>query len=399
MEQIIHRINIESLAFFIFGFSFIISYLIIPKLISVIRFKNLMDGPNLRSSHFDKTPTLGGVVFYISLVFGLFVIHYYDVIDISFNILVGLTVLFFVGIKDDLVVLSAKSKVLAQLLAITFILINPDLHIVSFHGFFGITEILFFLTIAFSYFIMIFIINSYNLMDGIDGLAAMLGIVIFTIYAIFFYRIELIFYFLLSVISIGFLIAFLRFNLSKKRKIFMGDTGSMIVGFLIGIMTLRFLALKVTELEKLHIDSKNCILIVFAILFFPVIDVVRVIIMRLINKRKAFSPDRCHMHHILVDKGLSHVKASVILTISSVIIFLVIFLTNTYLSVFGLVVLFFILTFFTFYILLLLDSDRSANKYRKKFKSLFPRSFQIREFRIRKRIIITLKSLFFKNML
>ncbi len=358
-----------------------------------------MDGPNLRSSHFDKTPTLGGVVFYISLIFGLFIIHYIDLVDINFNILIGITILFFTGIKDDLVVLSPKSKVLAQLMAITFILIHPDLQIYTFSGFFGIYELPLLLTIIFSYLFIVFIINAYNLMDGIDGLASMLAIVIFSIYATFFYSIELDFYFLLCIVSVGFLIAFLPYNLSNKKKIFMGDTGSMIVGFLIGIMTLRFLTLNAAQFQKIQIKPESAFLIVLAILFFPVIDVVRVIMMRLINRRNPFSPDRCHMHHILVDKGLSHIKTSIILTISSVLVFIIVFLTGRYLNNFGLLILYGVIILFSFYILTLLDSNSLIRKYRKKIRSLFPRSFQDIEFRIRKKIIILIKGMFFKDLL
>jgi len=398
MGTLIHKLNIETVAFLILIFTFSLSYLLIPKLIDIIKYMNLMDKPDVRSSHKDETPTLGGIVFYISIVLSLYIIHFFDNVDISFNIITGLTILFFVGIKDDLMVLSAGSKVVVQLVAITFILLNSDLHIISFNGFLGVNEIPFLLMIIFSYLIVIFIINAYNLIDGIDGLAGMLGILIFTIYAILFYQLKLYLYFLLTSMSIGFLMAFLRYNLSKNKKIFMGDTGSMIIGFLIGILTLRFLALNTFQFTEIHIKPQNALLIVLVILFFPTIDVTRVVFMRLINKKKPFQADRCHMHHILVDKGLSHKKASTVLIFSSIFIFLVIFFMNTLLNYFGLIILFFFLTLFTYFVLLILDSDRSARKYRKRFRSYFPKEFQFWEFRIRKKIIITLKELFFKNL-
>jgi len=399
MEQLLNKLNIETLSLLIFGISFAISYVVIPKVISINKYKNLMDHPDVRSSHLNEIPTLGGIGFFISSLFSIFIIHFYDDVDICFNIIIGLTILFFVGIKDDLMVLSAKYKVLAQLFAITFIVLHTDVDIHNFYGILGINEISIFITIPFSYFFMIFIINAYNLIDGIDGLAAMLGIVIFNIFAILFYFIELDIYFLLSVVTVGFLLAFLRFNLSNRNKIFMGDTGSMILGFLIGIMTLRFLALDITQFQEVYVLPQNSFLIILAILFFPVIDVVRVIMIRLINKKRLFYPDRCHMHHILIDKGITHIKASITLTSSSIFIFVVIFLMNRFLSVIGLSILFVMLTLFTFIILIILDSDTSSKKYRKKFKSFFPRSFQKKEFRIRKKIIISLKRLFYRNML
>jgi UDP-GlcNAc:undecaprenyl-phosphate/decaprenyl-phosphate GlcNAc-1-phosphate transferase len=399
MELLINKLNIEVLSLIILGTSFLISYFMIPKLIGVIKFKKLMDNPNSRSSHINKTPTLAGLVFYVSMVISLFFIHYYDTIDISFNIVVGLTILLIIGLKDDLVVLSVKTKIIAQLIAITFILLNHDVHTINFHGFLGISEVPFILTIGLSYMSVIFIINAYNLIDGIDGLAGMLGVMIFAIFAAFYYKMELNIYFLLSIAPIGFLVAFLRYNLSKRNKIFMGDTGSMIVGFLIGILTLRFLSLNASQLLEVDILPENKFLVVLAILFFPVIDVGRVIIVRLLNKRHPFFPDRHHLHHILIDKDLPHIKASITLTISSVFVFIAIFLVNSYFTYPFLIVVFGILTFFTFYILLVLDLDPIMTKRRKKIKSFFPRNIQIREFRIRKRIIIGLKSIFFRKML
>jgi len=399
MKAFFLDLNIEYFAILIFGISFALCYVVTPKVISINRYKKLMDHPNLRSSHINKVPTLGGISFYISAIFSLFILHYIDKVDICFNIIIALTILFFVGIKDDLMVLSARIKVLAQLAAITFVMINPDVQIHSFHGFLGIGELSLFITIPLSYFFMIFIINAFNLIDGIDGLAGMLGMVIFSIFSIFFYYLQLDLYFLLSVVIVGFLFAFLRYNFAKKNKIFMGDTGSMIIGFLIGLMTLRFLALDTNQFLNIHIQPQNSFLIALAILFFPVIDVTRVIVMRLINKKGIFYPDRCHMHHILIDKGLTHIKASATLTINSVFVFVIIYIANIYLSALYLFVLFFVLTFFTFLTLLILDSNGEAVKYRKRFKSFFPRYVQIKEFRIRKKIIVTMKSLFYKNLM
>ena len=399
MEILINELNVESFSIIILGISFLTSYFMIPKLIGVIRFKKLMDDPNVRSSHINKTPTLAGLVFFVSMIICLFFIRYFDSMDISFNIIVGLTILLIIGLKDDLVVLSVKAKVISQLFAITFILLNQDVHFNNFHGFLGITEIPLILTISLSYLSMMFIINAYNLIDGIDGLAAMLGIIIFSIFALLFYKIELNFYFLLSIISIGFLIAFLRYNLSKNNKIFMGDTGSMIVGFLIGILTLRFLALDVAQLENINVLPQNIFVVTLSILFFPAIDVIRVIVIRLINKTGAFTPDRRHLHHVFIDKGLPHIKASITIAVSSILTFLFIYLANTYLSYVGLMVLFVFITFFTYYLLMLLDSDHMVGIHRKKIKTYIPEGIYYREFRLRKKVIIFLKKIFYRDLL
>jgi UDP-N-acetylmuramyl pentapeptide phosphotransferase/UDP-N-acetylglucosamine-1-phosphate transferase len=237
------------------------------------------------------------------------------------------------------------------------------------------------------------------LIDGIDGLSGMLGVLIFSIFGAFFYFSAHYFYFLLSVLGIGFLLAFLRFNLSKKDKIFMGDTGSLIIGFLIAIMTIRFLTMSEFEYNRIMIDPGYKFFIVLSVLFFPIIDVARVIVMRLLNKRGPFDPDRSHMHHILVDKGLKHKTASITMTICGLIIFSLLYLLNINLSALGFTFVFICLTFMTFTILLLLDSNQHASIYRKKFKRFFPRPIQVLEFRIRKMIIFVMKRLFYRNLL
>ena len=384
---------------FVFIISFVISNRMIPLIINTVHYKKLMDKPNERSSHSKVTPTLAGVAFFASLMISIFFIKKYDGNEISFNIIASLTVLFFLGLKDDLMVLSSKTKVIVQTIAIVFILVQPELQIINFYGFLEIHKIPLWLGIVFSYFLVLYIINAYNLIDGIDGLAAMLGIVISMIFAIMFYFAGLYYYTLLAVTIIGFLIAFFRYNISEKNKIFMGDTGSMIVGFLLGLMTLRFLTLNTQQLEKINVLPENIFIVVSSILFFPIIDVIRVMMVRIINKNGVFSPDRRHMHHVFIDKGLAHLKASSTFTFSNIIAFLIIYLSNPYLSYLVLTVLFVMITFVTFYLLLLLDVDPTARIQRKKLKKYVPEKIYKEEFRIRKSVIVFLKKFLYKDLL
>ena len=329
MESILQ--NIINYGLLILVISFIITYIMIPKLIGVIRYKKLMDNPNARSSHKNDIPTLGGITFYISLIVCMFFIQVYDIANIGFNIIAALTILFIAGLKDDLVILSVRAKIFSQLLAITFLLMNTDIHIYSLYGFFGIAKIPLWFTIGFSYFTMLSIINAYNLIDGIDGLASMLGILMFSIFGLVFYSLQLYFYFLICVIPIGFLVAFLRYNLSNSKKIFMGDTGSMIIGFLIGLLCLRFLSLSPMQLEKIHIQPENLLLLTLAIISVPFIDTLRIVVIRFLNKKSLFKPDRNHVHHILIDLGLSHIKSSILLTLFNVFIITLFLVLNLYL--------------------------------------------------------------------
>ena len=301
-------------AILIFLGSFVLTYLTIPKIIKVVEFKRLMDSPNQRSSHSMRTPTLGGVSFFYTLVFALFFIRGRDSLDEAMYIIPGLTILFIVGLKDDLVVITPGAKLVAQACAIAFVLANPSFTIHSLNGFLNINEIPYYLYLIIGGFMMLTIINSYNLIDGIDGLASVVGIVIMVIYTTIFYMTQEYFFALVSITMNACLMAFLGFNLSSDKKIFMGDTGSLIVGFVISVLTLKFLALRPTSYTELPFLLENAPLIAISILIVPLFDTARVFAIRIANKKAPFSPDRNHTHHVLIDYwGLSHKQASFII--------------------------------------------------------------------------------------
>jgi len=316
---------------FFFVGAYLLTFLTIPKIIRLVEYKKLMDEPNKRSSHIKITPTLGGIAFFYSMVLSLFFLKNWATYDESIYIIPGLTVLFITGLKDDLVVLSPFSKLLAQLVAVAFILVNESFTISSLNGFFGIHEIPIYVYYIIGTFFMLTIINAYNLIDGIDGLAAIVGIVILIIYATIFYMTNEYFYVLISLTLNGCLMAFLRYNLSDDKKIFMGDTGSLIVGFIISILTLKFLALSPNSLKDLPFVLENIPLIAISILIVPLFDTARVFTIRVANKKSPFSSDRNHTHHILIDYfNLSHKQASFIIGVFNLIfVYLIILLGST----------------------------------------------------------------------
>jgi len=306
--------NFLETAVSIFIGSFLLTYLTIPKIIGVVEYRRLMDSPNHRSSHKSRTPTLGGVSFFYTLIFAFFFIKGWTTLNEGFYIIPGLTILFIVGLKDDLVVISPGAKLMAQVFAIVFILANPSFTIHSLNGFLNINEIPYYLFLIIGGFMMLTIINSYNLIDGIDGLASVVGIVIMVIFTTIFYLTKEYFFALVSITMNACLMAFLGFNLSSDKKIFMGDTGSLIVGFVISILTLKFLALRPMAYTDLPFLLENAPLIAISILIVPLFDTARVFAIRIANKKAPFSPDRNHTHHVLIDYwGLSHKQASFII--------------------------------------------------------------------------------------
>ena len=312
----------------IFIGAFLLTYLTIPKIIKVVEHKRLMDDPIHRSSHKSKTPTLGGIAFFYCMIFALFFIKDRAVHLEYIYIIPGLTILFIVGLKDDMVVLSPGSKLIAQILAISFVLVNESFGIESLNGFLNIYEIPHYLYLVIGGFLMLTIINSYNLIDGIDGLASIVGIVIMIIYTTIFYLAQEYFFALIAITMNACLMAFFGFNVSSEKKIFMGDTGSLIVGFIISILTLKFLALEPEAYGdgELPFLLENAPLIAISILIVPLFDTARVFAIRIANKKGPFSPDRNHVHHVLIDFwGLSHKQASFIIGCFN-IIFVILFI-------------------------------------------------------------------------
>ncbi|WP_425659643.1 glycosyltransferase family 4 protein [Tenacibaculum ascidiaceicola] len=323
--------------------SFLVTYLVIPKIIKLVFYKKLLDEPNTRSSHTKVTPTLGGVAFFITITLSFFFLKKWDIDQISLNLMVALTVLFIIGLKDDLVAISATTKAIAQILAITFLVYDNNLLIESLGGFLGVTQLNYWAYLFFVYFSIFFIINSFNLIDGIDGLASSIGITIFTLFAIIFNLLGQDYYFFLCIVLVGTLLAFLSYNLSEKKKIFMGDTGSMIIGFLIAVLALKILTYQ-KEIEIIGVLPENLPIIITSIISIPILDTIRVFIIRTINKKSFFIADRNHIHHIFVDRGFTHKKATLFIVIINMIITSIIYLLSTKLNSFVLLLSFILLS-------------------------------------------------------
>jgi len=371
--------NIESIFILFFIGTFFITYVIIPMIIGVAEYKNYTDKPNNRSSHKRSVPTLGGVAFFITLILSFLFMNDWNVSNISIFVIPGLAILFLTGLKDDLVVLSPASKLTAQLLAVVFVISNSAMQIQDFNGFLGIGRMPLLLIFPVTTLFMIVIINAYNLIDGIDGLASLIGIIISITFGIGFYLLGYYYFTILSIIIFAMLIAFLRYNLSYEKKIFMGDTGSLIIGFMISILTIRFLAIEPCKLEELPMYIENIPVVVMAILIVPVFDLGRVFLIRIMSKKNPFKPDRNHAHHILIDLGLSHPKASFILGLFNILFIILFIILGMYVSSITLLLIFIGLIFILLYAFYRLDSSftnlkkRISNK--RKVKDLKSKIF------------------------
>ncbi|MDO6743448.1 MraY family glycosyltransferase [Tenacibaculum soleae] len=337
--------------------SFITTYLIVPKIIKVVSYKKLLDEPNKRSSHKKITPTLGGIAFFITIILSFFFLKKWDTESFSLNLMVSLTVLFIIGLKDDLIAVSAKTKALAQVLAISFLIYDNNLLIESLGGFLGVTAINYWVYIAFIYFSIFFIINSFNLIDGVDGLAASIAITIFTFLGVMFFFLNQYYYTYLCIVIVGTLLAFLYYNLSENKKIFMGDTGSMIIGFLIGVLSFKLLTFH-KNIESIGlIPSENILIVLCSLISIPILDTIRVFVVRTINKKSFFIADRNHVHHIFVDYGCSHKKTTLLIVIFNLIITICIYSLSFLLNSFFLLLVFIMISLIFYSFLLYLKRN------------------------------------------
>lgn len=299
--------------------AFIISFLAIPVVLQIAEQKRLYDIPDERKVHTQAVASLGGVgIFGGFLLASLLSIQGYLNPEFQYFFAAAL-VIFFLGLKDDLVVLSASKKIVGQIIAASILIHLGGIRINSMHGLFGFDHLPEAFELALSYFTIIVIINSFNLIDGIDGLAGSLGVLTMVVFGTYFFAIGFQAYALLAFALAGSLVAFLIFN-HPPAKIFMGDSGSLMIGLINAIMVIKFI--NVASDPSIAVPLASSVAIGVAILIVPLLDTLRVFAIRIFNGRSPFTPDRNHIHHLLLSRGLSH--AGVTLTcVSANIAFIV----------------------------------------------------------------------------
>jgi len=283
--------------------SFIITFLATPVILQIAEKKNLYDIPDQRKLHTRPVASLGGVgIFGGFLLACLLSIQGYANPEFQYFFAAAL-VIFFLGLKDDLMVLSATKKFIGQVIAASILIHLGGIRLDSMHGLFGFEQVSEGFGLALSYLTIIVVINSFNLIDGIDGLASSLGILSMTIFGIYFFAIGQQAYALLAFSMAGSLVAFMIFN-HHPAKIFMGDSGSLMIGLVNAILVIKFINVANSPLVSFPVPSAAAI--GFSILIVPLFDTLRVFSIRIINGRSPFTPDRNHVHHLLLEKGLGH---------------------------------------------------------------------------------------------
>ena len=298
-----------------FIISFLLTFITIPKIIRVSYRKQLMDIPGSRSSHIRKVPRLGGVAIYFAILVVTSIFCSEMLFETTYFV-AALVFLFFIGLMDDLLIVAPRKKLITQLISAAMIVIGANVRIESFFGLFGIYELPYLISVAVSIFTIIVIINSYNLIDGIDGLASGVGILISLSFVFIFFRLFDYSMGYLAIAIMASLLAFLYFNLSNHYKIFMGDTGSMVVGYLIAFMAIKFLNL--SSMSWVMIKSGPVVAI--AILIVPLVDTLSVFIIRILQGKSPFTADQNHIHHRLIRLGFTHVQTTLLICAANALI-------------------------------------------------------------------------------
>ncbi|MDX1903249.1 MAG: MraY family glycosyltransferase [Thermonemataceae bacterium] len=311
----------QYIIFASFLIAFIISWLSIPAIIRVAEEKHLYDEPDEdRKLHKSKTPTLGGVAVFAGIIItATFFAHQSKNLDLG-AFLSAITLLFFTGIKDDIIALPPLKKLLAQLLAAAIVVIWGDVRLSNFYGFFFLYDVPDFVLMMASIFTIIVIMNAFNLIDGINGLAGGIAVMVLSTFGAWFYVHQEESLAVWAFATAGALLGFLRYNFLPKAKIFMGDTGSLTVGFIAAVFAIKFIEMNKTELS---FAGGKAPVFAIAVLAVPLFDTLRVFVIRILHKRSPFSGDRNHLHHLLLDVGCSHLQASFTLySLNLLIIFL-----------------------------------------------------------------------------
>jgi UDP-N-acetylmuramyl pentapeptide phosphotransferase/UDP-N-acetylglucosamine-1-phosphate transferase len=253
--------------------------------------------------------------------------------------------LFFIGVKDDILVISPRKKFIAQIVGALILIILGDIRLTHLHGIFGLQEISYVYSLIISLLAYVAIINALNLIDGIDGLAAGIGILACSFFGANFIILGNIPYAVFSFATIGSLSAFAFYNVfGRKNKIFMGDTGSLLIGLILSVFAIKFNEIAITSGEQLYNFSPVFSL---AILAVPLFDMIRIFILRIIQKKSPFSADLNHIHHQLLKTGLSHRTSTFIILGANLIIIGIVYTSRSLNNNISLLILISIITLFS----------------------------------------------------
>ena len=302
------------------AFSLIVSFLIglgfMPMVVNVAKKKEFVVKPNKRTSHEGAIPNVGGIDIFISFFLTTLIFSFNIIGQLQF-LIIGVFVILIIGFVDDLIDIKAGWKLFGELVAAFFLIIVADIRLSNLHGFLGITELSLSESYVLSFFVFVSIINALNLIDGVDGLASGLGILISLFFAVYFQlsgRIDLS---ITGYTLVGSLIVFFIYNVfGGRHKIFMGDSGSLFLGYITTLFVFEFCEMNAYP-DNFKLDSfyhmSAAPSVAICVLIVPLFDTMRVMMTRIKKGVSPFSPDKNHIHHLLLKTGLKHRQVTYVL--------------------------------------------------------------------------------------
>ncbi|MCH7400194.1 undecaprenyl/decaprenyl-phosphate alpha-N-acetylglucosaminyl 1-phosphate transferase [Belliella sp. DSM 107340] len=307
-------------ALFVFG----VSVVILPPIISFLNFKGIGDKIDERRMHTSFIPTAGGLGVLLPALVTIFMFS--NILNDFDLVIIGLCIsmVFVTGLIDDLKNLMAIIKLVALIIPTCIIMFFLDLKIESFHGLFGVYEIPEMVGVPLTLLVIVFLTNAFNLIDGVDGLLSTVSSFVFMVFGAWFLSIGAYSFALISLAFLGGTIAFLVYNWAPAR-VFMGDSGSLSIGFAVSILALAFLKAN----DSLPIENAYKIIspvtVITALVVYPVFDTFRVFFLRIIERRSPFSADKKHIHHFLCELNFSARLISITLLGFNALIFSAVF--------------------------------------------------------------------------
>lgn len=296
----------------IFFTAFALGLSLYPVFIRLYTKNNIVDKRDVRKVHLNEVPTMGGVPIFLAFLIAIFIwISYSEIQELRY--LIGtLVFMFFVGLRDDFVNLKAFTKLLSQIVPALVVFYLTDIKITSMYGFISSAEFPIYLSLPITIFTIIVITNSFNLIDGLDGLAGSVSIIVLSAFGTWFTLNGVHSFGLLMFAMAGSIFAFLQYNW-QPAKIFMGDTGALLLGFFFAIASIHFINVNTSLPANSALRFEGGIATAISILIIPLFDTLRIFTIRVIKRKSPFAADKNHTHHVLMRLGLTHAQTTIIL--------------------------------------------------------------------------------------
>jgi UDP-GlcNAc:undecaprenyl-phosphate/decaprenyl-phosphate GlcNAc-1-phosphate transferase len=299
--------------------AFAVAALIFPVLIKILSGRKVFDAPGAHKIHKHYVPKMGGICILLGAVFSILIGLPFGAWGAFKFFFISVALMFIAGLRDDILTLSPNEKLVGQILPIILLVVFGDTLLTSFYG--TIFQDFYFplpLAWMITVFTIVILTNAYNLVDGIDGLAGTVAVICMSSFGIWFFIVGQANLALIAFALVGAVSAFLFFNWQPSR-IFMGDTGTMVIGLVLSFLAIKFINLNFSLSENDPYRFQSSIGTAICVLIIPVFDTLRVIIIRLAKRQSPFRADHNHFHHVILSFGFSHASTVRLLAIVNLV--------------------------------------------------------------------------------